>query len=83
MRCLTVDLFSLFPYNYNTNNSLGIFMTRLFVTILLCVSTLASAAPRTQHTVTPSPAMISLMEEAKRMMRFEGDVPMPRMYSLN
>ena len=83
MRCLTVDLFSPFPYNYNTDNSLGISMTRLLVTILLCISTLTAAAPKTQHTITPSPAMISLLEEARKMMKYEGPVPMPRMYSLN
>ena len=58
-------------------------MTRLLVTILLCISTLAVAAPKTQYTITPSPAMISLLEEAKKMMKYEGSVPMPRMYSLN
>jgi len=83
MRCLTVDLFSLFPYNYNTNNSLGICMTRLLVTILLCVSTLSTAAPKTHHSITPSPAMVSLLEEARRMMKYEGTVSMPKLYSLS
>jgi hypothetical protein len=58
-------------------------MSRLFVAILLCVSTLANAAPKTQRTITPSPAMVSLLEEAKKMMKYDGPVPMPRMYSLN
>lgn len=58
-------------------------MTRLFVAILLCVSTLTVAAPKTQHTVTPSPAMVSLLEEAKKMMKYEGPLTMPKLYSMN
>jgi hypothetical protein len=57
-------------------------MSRLFVAILLCVSTLASAGPK-QQSITPSPAMVSLLEEAKKMMKYDGPVPMPKMYSMN
>lgn len=58
-------------------------MKHIFAIIILCISTLSIAAPKTHQTITPSPAMVSLLEEAKKMMKYEGAVPMPKLYSLS
>lgn len=58
-------------------------MLRILVAFLLCVSTISAAANKQHQAIIPSPKMLSLLDEAKKMMNYTDKLPELRMYSVS
>ena len=72
-----VDLSPVLMYNWS---SFGVIMKRLIALIIIATAGYSFAQPKSQGAIVPDANMISLMSEAKRLMRVKDDIPLPEIY---
>jgi hypothetical protein len=53
------------------------------VSAALFLTATANTENLKMQAVSPSPTMFALLDEAKKMMRFTGNISMPKLYSMN